>query len=154
MEPCVPASWEREDEMSDALIEIGKAPVIAYSEKNWDKARASVTPNYHYDEVATHRAVDGIDKVLDVWKGWAKAFPDSKATFHDAFASGDTVVVELTWKGTHTGPLATPSGEVAPTGKSINLRAVQIQEVKNGKVARTRQYFDMATLMSQLGLKG
>lgn len=56
----------------------------------------------NYDEVATHRAVDGIDKVLDVWKGWAKAFPDSKATFHDAFASGDTVVVELTRKGTHT----------------------------------------------------
>ncbi len=140
--------------MSDTLIEVGKAPVIAYSEKDWDKARACVTPNYHYDEVATHRAVDGIDNVLDVWKGWAKAFPDSKATFHDAFASGDTVVVELTWKGTHTGPLATPSGEVAPTGKSINLRAVQIQEVKDGKVASTRQYFDMATLMSQLGLKG
>jgi len=31
---------------------------------------------------------------------------------------------------------------------------MQIQEVKNTKVASTRQYFDMATLMSQLGLKG
>ena len=138
--------------MSDAQIEAAKAPVIAYSEKNWDKARESVTPNYHYDEVATHRAVDGIDRVLEVWKGWAKAFPDSKATFHHAFASGDRVVVELSWKGTHTGPLTTPKGEVAPTGKSIDLRAVQIQELKNGKVASTRQYFDMATLMSQLGL--
>lgn len=140
--------------MSDALIEAGKAPVIAYSEKNWDKAKAVVTPDYHYDEVATHRSVDGIDKVLEIWKGWAKAFPDSKATFHAAFASGDTVVVELSWKGTHTGPLTTPAGEVAPTGKTIDLRAVQVQKVKDGKVASTRQYFDMATMMSQLGLKG
>lgn len=143
---------EERNNMSDAVIEAAKAPIVAYSEKNWDKARASVTPTYHYDEVATHRAIDGIDQVLEVWKGWAKAFPDSKATFHDAFASGDVVVVELTWKGTHTGPLATPDGEVAPTGKSINLRAIQVQELKNGKVASTRQYFDMATLLAQLGL--
>ena len=140
--------------MSDAIIETAKAPVIAYSEKNWDKARASVTSNYHYDEVATQRTVDGIDDVLEIWKGWAKAFPDSRATFHDAFASGDTVVVELSWKGTHTGPLSTPAGEIAPTGKSIDLRAVQVQKVKDGKVASTRQYFDMATMMSQLGLSG
>lgn len=140
--------------MSDTLVEAGKAPVIAYSEKNWDKARASVAPSYHYDEVATQRTVDGIDKVLEIWKGWAKAFPDSKATFHDAFASGDMVVVEMSWKGTHTGPLATPQGEVAPTGKKIDLRAVQVQKVKDGKVASTRHYFDMATMMSQLGLKG
>lgn len=140
--------------MSDALIEAAKAPVIAYGEKNWDKAKASVTPNYHYDEVATHRSVDGADKVIEVWKGWAKAFPDSKATFHDAFASGDNVVVELTWKGTHTGPLATPAGEIAPTGKSLNMRAVQVCKIKDGKVASTHQYFDMATMMSQLGLKG
>lgn len=140
--------------MSDAIIEAAKAPIIAYGEKNWDKAKATVTPNYHYDEVATHRSIDGVDNVLEVWKGWAKAFPDSKATFHDAYAAGDVVVVELTWKGTQTGPLATPNGEVPATGKSINMRAIQVSKVKDGKVASTRQYFDMATMMSQLGLTG
>lgn len=138
----------------NALIDTAKEPIIAFNEKNWDKAKASVTPNYHYDEVATGRAVDGIDEALDVWKGWATAFPDSKATVHDVYASGDTVVVELSWKGTHAGPLATPAGEVAPTGKKIDVRAVEVQQIKNGKVASTRQYFDMATLMAQLGFKG
>ncbi len=140
--------------MSDALIDAAKAPVIAYSEKDWDKAKASMTPNFRYDEVATHRKVEGIDQVLDVWKGWATAFPDSKATFHDAHVSGNTVILELSWKGTQTGPMVTPDGEVPPTGKSIELRAVQVQEIQDGKVASTRQYFDMATLKSQLGLAG
>lgn len=140
--------------MSNDLIEAAKAPVIAYGEKDWDKAKATVTPNYTYDEVATHRRVEGIDQVLEIWKGWAKAFPDSKATFHDAHVSGNTVVLELSWKGTQTGPMITPDGEVPPTGKSLDMRAVQIQEIQGGKVASTRQYFDLATMMSQLGLSG
>jgi steroid delta-isomerase-like uncharacterized protein len=101
---------------------------------------------------ATHRRVDGADAFVDLCKGWAAAFPDSRPEFHNAVASGQTVVLELTWTGTHTGPLATPTGDVAPTGKSINLRSIQVVEVRDGKAAGTRQYFDMATMMSQLGL--
>ena len=140
--------------MSDALIEAAKAPAIAYGDKDWDKVKASLTPNFRYDEVATHRSVEGIDSVLEVWKGWATAFPDSKPTFHDAHVSGNTVVLELTWKGTQTGPMATPDGEVPATGKSIEMRSIQVNEIQDDKVASTRQYFDMATMMSQLGLSG
>lgn len=140
--------------MSNELIEAAKAPVIAYGEKDWEKVRTTVTPNYSYDEVATHRKVEGIDQVLEIWKGWATAFPDSKATFHDAHVSGNTVVLELSWKGTQTGPMATPDGEVPATGKSLDMRAVQINEIRDGKVTSTRQYFDLATMMSQLGLSG
>lgn len=140
--------------MSDALVEAAKAPAIAYGEKDWDKVRESLAPDFWYDEVATHRKVEGVDQVLEVWKGWATAFPDSKPTFHNAHVSGNTVVLELSWKGTHTGPMVTADGEVPPTGKSMDMRAVQVIDVQDGKAAFTRQYFDMATLMSQLGLDG
>ena len=140
--------------MSDALIEAAKAPSVAYGEMDWDKVKASVTPSFRYDEVATERKVEGIDEVVQLWKGWATAFPDSKPTFHDAHVSGNTVVLELSWKGTHTGPMVTPDGEVPATGKSVDLRAVQVNEIEDGKVASMRQYFDMATMMSQLGLSG
>jgi len=138
--------------MSSTLINAAKAPALAFGEKNWDSVRAAVTSDYRYDEVATHRHVDGADAFVDLCKGWAAAFPDSRPEFHNAVASGNTVVLELTWTGTHTGPLATPNGDVPPTGKSINLRSVQVVEVRDGKAASTRQYFDMATMMSQLGL--
>jgi len=133
-----------------ALIDAAKAPLIGYNEKKWDKVKASVTAGFVYDEVATARKVEGADEAIALWQGWAKAFPDSKATFHGALASGNTVVLEVTWKGTHQGPLATPTGSMAATGKTINVRACVIAEITDGKARLQRQYFDMATLLQQL----
>lgn len=139
--------------MSDQdLINAAQAPNIAYSKKDWDAFKAAVTPGYVYDEVATHRKLEGIDAVMPAVKGWATAFPDSAATHGKASVSGNTVVLELTWRGTQTGPLQSPNGEIPATGKSIEMRACQVVEIEDGKVASARQYFDMATMMQQLGL--
>lgn len=135
-----------------SMIDTAKVPVIAYNNKDWDAVKACVAPGFVYDEVATHRRVQGTDQVLAVWKGWAAAMPDSKATFHDAYVSGNTVVLEITWRGTHTGPLQLPKGEVPGTGKPFELRACQVFEIAGGKAQSMRQYFDMATLLQQLGI--
>ncbi len=141
--------------MSDqALVDAAKASIIAYGEKDWDAVKRAVTAGIVYDEVSTNRKVQGIDDVLTIWKGWAAAFPDSKATFGDAHVSGNTVILELTWRGSHTGPLRTPAGEIPATGKPIEVRACQIVDVAEGKTERIRQYFDMATLMAQIGATG
>jgi len=136
----------------EQLVQAAKASIIAYNNKDWKTARASLTPDVVYDEVATQRRVEGVDEVLNVWKGWAAAFPDSKATFHSAHVSGNTVVIELTWKGTHTGTLETPDGPVAATGKKIDMRACQVIDMAGERAQSCRQYFDMATMMEQLGL--
>ena len=136
------------------MIEVAKAPILAYNDKNWQKAKASMTPNFVYDEVATHRRVEGADQAIVLWKGWAEAFPDSKGTFHAAHVSGSTVVLEVTWKGTHQGPLQTPKGPVPATGKRISVRSCIVAELDGEKVKLERQYFDMGTLLQQLGLTG
>jgi steroid delta-isomerase-like uncharacterized protein len=136
-----------------ALIDAAKAPILAFNEKNWDKVRASITPDFVYDEVATRRKVQGADAVIPVWQGWAQAFPDSKATFNNALVSGNCVVLEVTWKGTHKGQLQTPNGPVPATGKTIEIRACTILELAGEKARLQRHYFDMATLFEQLGVK-
>jgi hypothetical protein len=65
--------------------------------------RRVTTPDVVYDEVGTHRRVQGIDNVLPIWQGWTAAFPDSKGTFEKSYVSGNTVILEVTWRGTHTG---------------------------------------------------
>jgi steroid delta-isomerase-like uncharacterized protein len=135
-----------------ALIDAAKAPILAFNDKNWEKVRASITPGFIYDEVGTRRKVEGADAVIPLWQGWAQAFPDSKATFHSALASGNSVVLEVTWKGTHRGQLQTPVGPIAATGKSMEIRACVIIEMAGGKAKLQRHYFDMATLFEQLGL--
>src|SRR5205809_2487745 len=85
------------------------------------------------------------------WQGWSTAFPDSKATFHNAYASGDTVVLEVTWRGTHKGPLQTETGQIPATGKPIEIRACGVLEIAGGKAKSMRHYWDMATMLQQIG---
>jgi steroid delta-isomerase-like uncharacterized protein len=136
------------------LIAAAKAPTLAYNNKNWDAVKASITPDFIYDEVATGRKVQGLDQVLAVWQGWAAAFPDSKGSIDNAYASGDHVVLEITWRGTHQGALATPAGAIPPTGKRIEFRSCVISEMAGDKAKVQRQYFDMGTMMQQLGIGG
>ena len=137
----------------ESMIDAAKAPIIAYGKKDWNAVRAAITPGFLYEEVATQRKMQGADQVIAGWQGWATALPDSKATINNAFVSGDTVVLELTWRGTHKGPLQTPTGQIAPTGKPIEMEACQVYQFAGGKPQSMRQYFDMATLMQQIGAK-
>jgi steroid delta-isomerase-like uncharacterized protein len=136
-----------------ALIDAAKAPILAFNDKNWDRVRASITPDFVYDEVATGRKPQGAEAVIPVWQGWAQAFPDSKASFNNALVSGGSVVLEMTWRGTHKGQMQTPKGLVAPTGKTIEIRACMIVELTGERARLQRHYFDMATLFEQLGVK-
>jgi steroid delta-isomerase-like uncharacterized protein len=134
------------------LIDAAKAPLIAFNEKDWNAVRASMTSDSVYDEVATHRRVQGVDQVLSLWQGWATAFPDARATFHRALPSDRTVVLELTWNATHKGPLLTPQGPIAATGKRIDIPACMVTEIAGDKAKLQRHYFDMATMLQQLGV--
>lgn len=136
------------------LIAAAKASTLAYNDKNWAAVKDSLTPDFTYDEIATGRKVQGVDPAITLFKGWATALPDSKATFHNAYASGDTVVMEVTWHGTHQGPLQTPKGAIPPTGKRIEIRSCIVCEMAGEKVKVERQYFDMATMLRQLGVGG
>jgi steroid delta-isomerase-like uncharacterized protein len=136
------------------LINAAKAPLIAYNEKNWEKLRTLLTSDYVYDEVATQRRTQGINDVITLWQGWATALPDSKCTFNNAVASGETVVLELTWEGTHKGQLQTAKGPIAPTGKRIEIRACTVVQLDGEKAKGQRHYFDMSTMLQQLGVSG
>ena len=135
----------------ESMIDAAKAPVLAYSKKDWSAFKASIAPGFLYEEVATHRKMQGVDQVVAGWQGWATALPDSKATINNAFVSGDTVVLELTWRGTHKGPLQTSTGQIPATGKPIEIEACQVYHIAGGKPQSMRQYFDMATLLQQIG---
>ena len=135
-----------------STIDIAKEQILAYNEKDWDRVRAAASKDLVYDEVATKRTAKGVEDVLDVWKGWAAAIPDSKATFRSEMATGNTAILEVTWTGTHKGPLKMPDREIPATGKPIELRSCQVVEVAGDKVKSLRHYFDMATLLKQIGV--
>lgn len=132
-------------------IEIAKASITAYNDKDWSKAKDLLAADAVYDEKGTHRRIQGVGQIIEAWQGWAMAFPDSKATFVREFASGDTVVIEIVWKGVHTGPLQTPGGTIAPSNRAIEVPACQVVQVEGGKIKSGSHYFDMLTMLTQIG---
>ena len=137
------------------LTQAAKAPIDGYNDKDWKRVKASITPDFAYDEVPTGRKVSGSDETLELWKGWAQAFPDSKATFQGSYVTDDgTVVLEVTWQGTHQGVLQTPKQPIPATGKRIDVRACLVTKIEGERAKSQRHYFDMATLLQQLGVIG
>ena len=70
------------------------------------------------------------------------------------FASGDNAVLELVWKGVHTGPLQTPTGTIPPSNKPIEMPACQVVQVEGDKIKSASHYFDMLTMLTQIGATG
>jgi hypothetical protein len=82
---------------------------------------------------------------------WRQAFPDAKGTIQKITASGNTVTAEILWEGTHKGPLASLAGAIPATGKRVQMRAVQVATVQGGKLKQTNHYFDLMTMLQQIG---
>ena len=137
--------------MSQSIVDTAKAQITAYNQKDWNAVANILASSCVYDEIATHRRIQGISDIETAWRGWATALPDSNASFDNVSASGNTVTLELTWRGTHNGPLQTPTGALPASGRKIEIRACQVVDVADGKVQAVRHYFDMATMLQQLG---
>ena len=81
------------------------------------------------------------------------AFPGSKFEVVLTVAQGDYVVTNWKVSGVHTGPLQTTSGgTIPPTGKRASLTGSSTSQVKNGKVVHSWNFWDLASLLGQLGL--
>ena len=86
-------------------------------------------------------------------QGYLTAFPDAHIDVNLMIAQGDYVVTQWTGTGTHTEPLRTPvGGSIPPTGKKVVLKACDIYELKGGRIIRSWNFFDRASLLGQLGL--
>ena len=93
---------------------------------------------------------------LEPFKGFVQAFidafPDANIQSDRVWESGDTVVSEGVYSGTHKGPLVGNGMTVPPTGKRIAFHFLDIFQVRDGKAYEHNVYFDQGELMQQLGL--
>jgi steroid delta-isomerase-like uncharacterized protein len=81
-----------------------------------------------------------------------RAMPDFKVKF-TTLISGNHIIFENTAEGTFTGPMATPAGDIPPTGKSAKYKSVFIAKVNaDGLIEEDKTYYDPADFMRQLGI--
>ena len=134
------------------LIRAARGVVDAFNTSDWERCKAALTPDSLYDEVGTSRRMGGVGDIISCLQAWKEAMPDNKGSVTNALATGNTVVLEVTWQGTHTGPLVGPKGTVAATGKQQTTRTSWVLNFDGGKIKESRHYFDMLSFMQQLGI--
>jgi steroid delta-isomerase-like uncharacterized protein len=82
-----------------------------------------------------------------------KPFPDVWMDTSLLIEEGETVVGEWIFRATHTAPLPMPNGgEIPATGKTVELPGASICELRDGKIAVRRDYFDFDLVLKQLGV--
>jgi steroid delta-isomerase-like uncharacterized protein len=86
---------------------------------------------------------EGPKAAFELFKG---GLPDLHITIEDMLAEGDRVAVRWTATGTHTGPFL----GIAPTQKRMNLPAMYIYRLSEGKIAEAWLIRDELGMLKQL----
>ena len=96
--------------------------------------------------------MEGIEQFKPFVQAFITAFPGATIEAKRTWESGDTIVAEGVYRGTHSGPMVGAAGTIPPTGKNIALEFTDVFKVRDGKAVEHRIYFDQGELMQQLGL--
>jgi steroid delta-isomerase-like uncharacterized protein len=114
---------------------------------NFDAFKEVVSPeNTDHDPAAGQ--VPGPEGYRMFFTGLRAAFPDMSVTLETMVADEESIAFAYTLTGTQTGPLM----GVAPTGKKIKIRGMQISKFKDGKMVERWGSSDELGMLRQLGI--
>jgi steroid delta-isomerase-like uncharacterized protein len=133
------------------LIQLADEQLAAFNSGNLDRVKRYLGGHFVYDEAATGRTVHGGEAFVELLRQWKEAMPDVRGVVTHTVVSGQTVWREITWEGTHSGPLRLPGATVPPSGRRIVVRAAEVLVFEGEQVRETRHYFDMLAFLQQAG---
>ncbi len=138
-------------ENGSPAIALTREFITSFNTNDWPRLEATLRDDVVYEETGTGRQAEGPDEYIDCARDWKRALPDMRGTVRNAVATGDSVAVEITWKGTNTGPFVGPSGTLHASGKPVILPATLWFTLAGGRVQHARHYIDLISLLVQMG---
>jgi len=118
-----------------------------WNQRDFAGLRQLMHSGYSYTGGDGKEIKGGPDVAIGIAEMFANAFPDGTLEVKKSYAHGDTAIAEMVGRGTHRGELM----GIAPTGKPIEIVICNVMELRDGKIAREREYMDMFSMMSQMG---
>lgn len=131
--------------MSDANVELLKRAWAAFARGDEEKFAACLTPDWC--EHGTDN--DGVGRLYgerEAMRAHRVAFPDMHAEIHQIVADDTTVACYCTVRATHTGRYF----DLEPTGKTIVLREMMFNRVRDGRLSETWAMVDTPGFYEQL----
>jgi steroid delta-isomerase-like uncharacterized protein len=105
-----------------------------------------------HDEFVEHEEFPGLppgkESIRFFVTTMREAFPDLTTTIEDIIVEDKKVVSRLRFSGTHRGEF----GGIPPTGKKIDVQAIDIVAYRDGKLIEHWGVTDQMAMMQQLGV--
>ena len=118
-----------------------------------DSAMSVMHDNFVNHDMGTGQVMEGLDENRADMENWTNTFSDMKVEVLNHVESGDTVVTEMKMSGVNIGDMEMPDGSKIPaTGNSIEMNSCQVAKFQDGKIIKATQYYNMMSMMAQLGL--
>lgn len=118
----------------------------------WSEGAVDRAGEFYAEDFKAHYPLtdwgEGLQGVKNLALEVRKSFPDYREQIDELIVAGDRVIVRLTIRGTHDGPLQ----NLPPTGKAVEFTDVTICEIKGGKIVEQRGLSDYLSLFLQLGV--
>jgi steroid delta-isomerase-like uncharacterized protein len=139
--------------MTEMSVDQLKAIAERWIEEGWQKGRVSVVDELHSPDFVDHdpagRRSDrqGFKEgIVQLYAG----FPDLFAVIEDLIIDATSAKVAIRWSatGTHQGPFMS----LAPTGKRVSFKGIEIIYVENEKIMQRWGEWDGIDILGQLGL--
>ena len=102
--------------------------------------------------VAPGGQASGRDGVIEFLGVFHEAFSDLRLEIKQLLTDGPAAAAEGTITGTHDGVLHTPNGDVAPTGRAVELRWAAVYVTDGDTLKSEHLFFDQMDFLGQLGL--
>ncbi len=134
------------------LRSLAQATYEAFNAHDPHRLLGQVDDEYEQTIVPTGQTFQGKDGFVDSMQTWIDGFSDARVEVRAIVAEGDTVIGEFRGLGTHDGTFQTPMGALPATGRTVDIPFCHVMTFRNGKVYRDRLYFDVLTILSQLGI--
>lgn len=115
--------------------------------ENPDMADEVVHDQYHIHDRELTEQMQGPKLYKALATGTREIFPDMVFTIEDVIAASEKVALRWTMTGTHKGP----GFGVDPTGKQVEMRAIEINRFEEGKLIETWTQSNQLDLMEQVG---
>ena len=106
--------------------------------------------NAEFTQMALPNPFKGRDAIAGMLRlFYQEAFSDARGDLRHVAADTDQDLgfIEFTFHGRHTGDLM----GIPATGRTVEIAMLGVYEVRDGLIRRCRLYYDMATLLRQLG---
>jgi steroid delta-isomerase-like uncharacterized protein len=126
--------------------------VRAYYETVWSRGETERAAEFLAPDVVDHDPLPfpdrrpGADGVVQVVGIVRAGIPDLERTIEDQIAEGDRVVTRFLDRGTHAGELL----GIAPTGRAVVVRGINIERVSDGRITELWHIEDIAGLVAQI----